>query len=405
MLRAPRPLGVGTAEVESLTSYIRRLARTHVVSPSLLLRRLVLDPERRRREQQDLAIEPTRATESLNGASATTELIVCALVSMTGIASIRETTLLDRSGGIEFASAFRNLRAWCALCLSTEPYDHLVWSLRLSTTCVIHRCILVDRCARCGRSHRPLHAAATPDYCPYCAGQLARRDHAGDGVDEDSRLVGDLMAVLSQQTDPAQIATFTATAITKIGGVRPSHRASGISIGELSALRAGHVRPSVLTLVRLARASGIEFSRILDMPIATTVERPRRVRGYRPRRAIAIGRAFERLLKASDEDLPSLRALARRFHADVAAVRATYPLQSQELVLRRRSARVSRALLTRRRSLADAVSAFQSVGSLSPSRRMIEHFLSRPGLLRAPYVRAELLALCARQRKGLHSVS
>lgn len=49
------PFGLGTIEVESLTSYIRRVAAAHVVSPCTLLRENLPIPNRLRRGPRILA--------------------------------------------------------------------------------------------------------------------------------------------------------------------------------------------------------------------------------------------------------------------------------------------------------------------------------------------------------------
>jgi len=51
--------GIGTTQAESLTSFIRRLAAAHVVSPSTLLRELVLKPQRSARGRGNLIFEPS----------------------------------------------------------------------------------------------------------------------------------------------------------------------------------------------------------------------------------------------------------------------------------------------------------------------------------------------------------
>lgn len=168
------PQEIGTGRVESLTSYVRRLAAAHTVSPCTLLRQFVLAPRRSAYRQRHLVFEPSRATESLNGTGAGPTLVLTALENLTGVRHLERTTIAALSSGIQFRQSFRTHRAWCPECLNCqEPFDRLVWALSISHRCVLHRVLLVDRCKRCGRQHRPLDPRATPRACPFCASDLA----------------------------------------------------------------------------------------------------------------------------------------------------------------------------------------------------------------------------------------
>ena len=170
------PIGETPLELESFTSYVRRLARVEYVSPSTMLRELVLEPRRRRLNHRHLLVEPTRVTESLNGPSQTTRVLVSSLAVLTRVPRVATTTLLDRDTAIAFDVAFRRWRAWCPRCLrvrSDDAYDRLYWSFALVTTCVAHGLRIIDRCVACGRPHRPIHTRADPETCPHCGAPLA----------------------------------------------------------------------------------------------------------------------------------------------------------------------------------------------------------------------------------------
>lgn len=107
------PFAIASTEIESLTSYIRRLAFAHVVSPSTLVRELVLKPRQQVMARANLMFEPTRIGESLNGASGATEVTVSALEALTGRRDLRAMTFSALADGIELRSAFRAFRAWC----------------------------------------------------------------------------------------------------------------------------------------------------------------------------------------------------------------------------------------------------------------------------------------------------
>ncbi|WP_374220772.1 TniQ family protein [Deefgea sp. CFH1-16] len=50
-------------------------------------------------------------------------------------------------------SIFRNkCRAWCPECMASNSIHRADWDLRLVTTCLTHRCHLVERCLDCGQA-------------------------------------------------------------------------------------------------------------------------------------------------------------------------------------------------------------------------------------------------------------
>lgn len=182
------PCGLGTWEVESLTSYARRLAAAHVVSPNTLLREAVLKPHRAYRGQRHLVFEPSRIGESLNGTGVGATLVIRYLQVLTGIRSLASMTVVSLAPAIEFRSSFRTFRAWCPSCLvSGEPYDRLAWALLMWRACPTHQLKLQDECVRCRRRHRPLAPMAHPALCPHCAGDLISFDDGSmDHIPDDA---------------------------------------------------------------------------------------------------------------------------------------------------------------------------------------------------------------------------
>jgi hypothetical protein len=253
------PQGIGTGDLESLTSVVRRLAWDEVRGVSDLLRSTVIAPPQRQTNDRNPIFAPTRTTEAINGSSSATRLVVARLSGSYGVA-LGSTTMLDRDEGIEFRQAFRAMRGWCPACLDEgpRPYDRLTWALAATRSCRLHRIALVTTC-RCGATHRPWHARANPFACPHCCSPLHEATRSAVEVDGLSELVATVIErsqVGSGISSSEVVATFTALT-GHAGGLRKSAALLGCSPSGLSTVCSGVVRPHLeLYLRALALSAG-----------------------------------------------------------------------------------------------------------------------------------------------------
>lgn len=401
-----QPLALGTIETESLTSYVRRLAAAHVVSPSALLRLEVLEPHRRSAGQRHQAMAPVLCTEGINGARRSTRILVDALEELTGVSRVRETSLLDRDRAVCFDGAFRDFRAWCPECLADgSPYDRLLWSFSAIKTCVRHERPLEDRCPRprCGKPHRPWHRAASPDGCPFCSEQLDRLATGGSQPEPaaNERVLRDLLALLltGSAVTPDMVARGV---IALLDGRTWTEVAlmTGVSRTTLCGIRRQSLRPNIDVLLRLVVASDESLAHFLAQPARRIVTRRLpAVKGGTPppRRVLAdspdlLERALWDALARPDGQIPSARRFAREHATTADALRRRWPdavtalgRAFREQEHRRRAVREAHEVALVR----DAVSCARRTGEAS--RRTVEELLGRPALFRQPHVRRAYL--------------
>lgn len=397
-----QPLGLGTIETESLTSYVRRLAAAHVVSPSTLLRLEVLEPHRRSAGQRHQVMAPVLCTESINGARRSTRLLVDALEELTGVSRVRETSLLDRDRAVCFDGAFRDFRAWCPECLADgTPYDRLRWSFSVIKTCVRHERPLEDRCPRprCGKPHRPWHRTASPDGCPFCGEKL---DHPAKGGSQsepaaEELVLRDLLALLltGSAVTPDLIARGV---ITLLDGRTWAEVAqmTGVSCTTLCGIRRQSLRPNVDVLQRLVVASGESVADFLAHPARRIVTRrlPAAKSGTLPRGRVLVHpspvleRALRDALARPEGQIPSAKRFAREHATTADTLRKSWPdpvmalgRAFREQERRRRAVREAHEVALVR----EAVFTARRRGEVS--RRTVETLLGRPALFRQPHVR------------------
>jgi hypothetical protein len=390
-----QPQGVGTSQVESLTSYVRRLAQVEVRAVPDLLTDFVVAPLMRERGQRHPILQPTRMTESINGTGRVAAALVDRLVALTALEEIRACSLVGSDGTVEFREAWRAVRAWCPRCLwedSDRPYDRLAWALTPSSRCEVHGTSLRNRCRSCGLSHRPWHRAAVPDRCAHCSARLAAPDRRACA--SPTRTVSDiLLAVRSREADRQSVAAGFAHVMAHLGGLGPASLQLSVSRSELCGLRRGAIRPHLRLLVRAIELSGGTAAGFLSQPAPTLIKG----HGGRPpgrHRAEATLVRTERAL--SKHPTISIRRLARIVGTTPATLRRLMPERTAALLTQTRLSNQQRRARHEDRLRGRVLGAVRAVAETGPVRRRdVERALGAGGVLRSALARRTLRSALA----------
>lgn len=175
------PIGMGTPWMESLTSYLTRLAAAHHVHPRRLLSSECI-PYLRRAAQAKTdelrhgAISAFLATSSvLNGFAPAAQQLVQGLTILTGRDDLHWLTLLPFQKIVSSMKLLRSGKAWCPQCFEIwreqgKPIcEPLLWSLDILGVCPFHGqlqtcCPFQD----CAQTSVALTAQAQVGFCPWC---------------------------------------------------------------------------------------------------------------------------------------------------------------------------------------------------------------------------------------------
>jgi hypothetical protein len=180
------PVGIGTGQSESLTSYIIRLAETHCLYVTTLYS-LILHPAVRA-EIENQSSEETRAVlkwahgitrngHTWNGVSEVASCHARAIERLTGVKDLHLLTWLPWEAAL--SHHLRQRRAWCPACFSQwrnegqTIYEPLLWTLQIVKICPIHHCPLVEVCPCCGQENQLLNNKSRAGYCSYCRQRLS----------------------------------------------------------------------------------------------------------------------------------------------------------------------------------------------------------------------------------------
>lgn len=202
-LYALEPLGWDTGDVESLSSYLIRLARAHRVSPRRLIRDVFVpaSPEPNRMAYVGRRVDAANTIDGLGPYAAMFAEITEMLTTVSGIRYLTLlplAKLLPRNGAGQLAKAPR----WCSMCLIEKAddgtlYRPLIWSLALCQVCPRHRMQLQESCPQCGKRQPFLPRLPNLAHCDACGGPLVIRESPRtECADEESIWVATALADL-----------------------------------------------------------------------------------------------------------------------------------------------------------------------------------------------------------------
>ena len=173
------PIGARTPWVESLTSYIARLADAHCVFTGVLVDRFVVplvpgySPLDR---QHGLFRADGYKSNLVNATGHRAMYAIQALELLTQRTDLRHLTLLALSDVLYIRGLIRETRAWCPVCYEEWQragqvvYDQLLWAFLEVSVCLHHEQRLRTQCPYqdCARRLPALAWRSRPGYCAFC---------------------------------------------------------------------------------------------------------------------------------------------------------------------------------------------------------------------------------------------
>lgn len=227
-LHALAPMGQGTPDVESLSSYLCRLAYSHGMTAQKLADWIL--------EHFDNPVCEKYGwhQRNLSSMSPESEQWAAWLSELTGVEGLDRHTLSPWRRVLGTPGLAPKSDRWCPCCLAedkangSEPYLRLSWDVAPVEACLRHKVKLTSTCPHCQRTNvRNRSAIVVPGYCTSCGGFL------GDAETESTSPEGLWVARqvgLMLQTPPKIASTglvpLLETVIEQMADGRPSTFAS-----------------------------------------------------------------------------------------------------------------------------------------------------------------------------------
>ncbi|CAL8477061.1 TniQ family protein [Caballeronia sp. S22] len=267
------PIGVGTADVESLASFFCRVAASHCVSSTDLLHRIS--------KMCGWAAPPKNFWKdtNLSGMGDVAERYACALSEMTSVEHLDLLTLRLWRNVIAHRSKAPAKGRWCAACFEEDlangrmPYFRLAWDVGDIDACAKHGARLPDACSDCGRTGARNNAACVvPGWCCYCGAPLGRVQaaHASAPAAETWKAaqVGQLLAAqasISSVPDRCNVTEGLRKLVDELDGGKSARFAQRIGANKSTVhwwLQQGGV-PTLAAHLRIASQTGVSLVALL----------------------------------------------------------------------------------------------------------------------------------------------
>lgn len=430
LYRLPR-ISRDSGLIESLTSYIARLAAAHCLPLWVLVVREIAPLFKRKsivNSRQGHCDLVGRFGAAINGNNATAIEAANAVELLTCQTDLRNLTMLVAGEYLAQTPLLRPIQAWCPHCLTEwserkqELYYPLLWTLVAVQICPIHKTPLVEKCGKCQRLHYPLARRLRIGHCPHCQSWLGSTPYCDDEIHNSSlpatswqlfaaESATGLVAALTTASDSKNPRAYFTTNLSQIlensfGGSKSAFaKYVGVHHASIRDWLAGKQKPSFKAVLLLAYRCEISPSELLlsDLRELKAVPfRPAHVGDdayLRPQlRLIAPGK-IEQLLRAAlkNPDWPplSLRAICRKagFHQTQATNRfPDLTRQVSELYRSYRSEKRRQKELFTKMLVRSAVYEVCWAGQY-PSQRKVRSKLPAIICLREPMAEAERLAV------------
>jgi transcriptional regulator with XRE-family HTH domain len=397
------PVGLGTNVVESLTSYVARLAGAHQLRVGILLRLLGPMIFAARHVGVRPLEEVFNRAETVNGPSTMAESWVSAFEKATLRTDLASLTLLPWAGKVSTVHLLGKSVRHCPDCLVAMVedgvvYEPLVWTMRLFSSCPIHDRKLIERCPACEATQPAIAHGARVGMCRRCdtwLGQVNPPEPPTAWERFTSVGLGELVA--RPPADERLSGTFGEAIELAIAALRSSGkqlaRDTGISQATISTHRRDLALPSVETALRICALGGwslreLLLGRLESMSIPMPPDQP----------IWNVGRKVdwptidrELVAATSPNSRPeSMEEFCRRVGLDRKWLRARRPIAAAALVDQVKARAEDRArdrLVEASAAIAKIVAELDQSG-VEPSRRQVERRLAKPLSLREPKLQA-----------------
>lgn len=172
------PIGIGTPLVESLSSYVSRIAQFHTLSVKDMVKGYFQPELASIRRLEKNADKSKLTVKEMCGAGKSAQEWVRVLDEKIHRFPFRQMTMLPFAEFFSPTALICPERMWCPHCyeewkkVEAIIYEPLLWSLHNVKCCGIHKIPLECRCQKCGSSMGTATPIINPGHCDACGAWL-----------------------------------------------------------------------------------------------------------------------------------------------------------------------------------------------------------------------------------------
>lgn len=404
------------SDLESLLSYLHRLARRHQVKIKDLMVKVVL-PETSIQGVPCSYRFTAEYARSINGYGKYSSELHRALTALTQVSDLARSTFLSwrRLFDGKGAGLLHPTRRWCPSCIaegSSSSDDGfatpLLWACTVVTHCPVHGCQLVDACLKCGAKQAQISDGFTFGRCGACGGFLGWRSSLfeSDGLSERqlfvTKAVRQIIAANGSLAGFAKPENFAAglrhiAAQTHHGVVTHLARAIQIDYKVVSQWTQLAKRPRFDSFIEICYRVGVMPLDLLQC--STAAPTPQLRAGSQPLKRpfhkltaeqLQEARASIRRLLESEDDFVSAKQFAAEIGTSVGHLRYQLHEEYRQLVehrLRLKAAATQRNLAAKFETVRLVVRDLAQEGRHVPARKLSNALTERGISVLCPHVR------------------
>lgn len=391
-------IGVGSAAVESITSFIARLARAHAVSTWMLLKHelapKVLNPEANLRNRlSELTAEMGAA---FNGENETSRKLITVLSDLTKRPDLAQGTMSFCAGLVSPRKLVSVKQRWCPHCLNEmksaghELYYHLLWHVFSVKACPKHHQQLSSHCPHCRKDFSPLRANTHPGYCPKCHGWLGSTNNAGPATEWDQLMAAAVASLLKDcRVHRVSTASHFPANIRQLldghfgGNVAALARFLMINRYTVIAWMGARERPSMEYLTAVSLKVNVPMASLLSQPLTAADFQPQPDHSAQPGRRLysapakvalaAMRQEMEHVVNADQSTGMSLAAIAKKLGCNQTTLKRRFPELAEAVkqrYLTHRKAQMDARIQEVRSQVRSVMLALQSTGIYPSQARL-----------------------------------
>ena len=403
------PVGYGSPFIETLTSYITRLAGEHLVSVGHLLDEViapVIGKAYISRGVKKSSDPFFKHSYKINGVGQEARDFAGALTQLTTVQSLDHLTmtLID---WLPAKGLLKSSQAWCPACYGEWAargqtiYSPLIWSFTPYILCKWHDVPLEIQCPGCGSKVPHLSRENRIGYCPRCNRWLGRKeDYNTRAVSylDHQRWVSEQVAYIVQSFHGRPNDT-TAKLKNNLILMLSAYQKAGFN-KKLAIPKTtwhgwihGSNIPTISHLLRICYAAQIGLDVLLEgeiqkdkIPIESLPTSPAPENSRRGNKSLDLELTLERLgeVISNDRCAPSLEQVARDLNLSAKTIRKYFPVEAKNISTNYLNARSMKAFDTREKNkqlITNAVIKINADGQY-PSKDLVEIKCGKPALLR-----------------------
>ncbi|MDZ8069099.1 MAG: TniQ family protein [Nostoc sp. DedQUE08] len=410
------PIGIGTPMIESLTSYVTRLAHSHGVFVNTLLSRIV-NPLLQQTFIKNSTGRGLKAffnrSHALNGYGIMATDFVEVLNHLTLHNQLELLTLIPFSNILVTKGLLRPHKAWCPICYQHWKenkqiiYDPLLWSLNDVRICLIHQHTLVQNCPHCHSQLLWLNWKSTLGYCSQCFQWLGGYSKTSV-VTQERWIVENLGEFL---TNANQLSSILTQELIPKSFTHVVHTVSEDNIAAFAAMHkipkntfwgwySGKTCPSLSALLQICYNLKISLSQFLtqDFNLSTThcqnlkfdMKYSRNIRSSPKTLDLDhIETTLTNILSQARDPLPTIAEIAKQLKINRRILSRHFPLLSHQIVVKRRNYMGMCHLAAIEQCCQEIIEAIVSLHQSGeyPTESRVCELISNPGYFRYKKVR------------------